>query len=213
MAGKASNRARAGSDRSYHHGDLRRTLLDVALRLLEEFDPGHLSLRAIAREAGVSRAAPYHHFADREALLAAVAAEGFRALRAAMVERVQSTEGNPLERMQEMGVAYVLFAVRHPQLYRLMFGGELQNRLSHEELQRESGATYAALGAAMEDSMGKESGGRGASGEFALSAWALVHGLAMLLVDQRVGEPDMSDQHVEALARRATEVLGRGVAG
>jgi len=213
MPRKAVGRARTGSDRSYHHGDLRRTLLDVALRLLEKFDPGHLSLRAIAREAGVSRAAPYHHFADREALLAAVAAEGFRALRAAMVERVASSEGNPLARMQEMGVAYVLFAVRNPQLYRLMFGGELRDRERHEELARESGATYAALGTAMQESMGNGSGGRGAPGEFALSAWALVHGLAMLLVDQRVGEPDMSDHQVEALARQATEVLGRGVAG
>jgi AcrR family transcriptional regulator len=192
---------------------LRRALLDVALRLLEEYDPGHLSLRAIAREAGVSRAAPYHHFADREALLAAVAAEGFRSLRAAMMEGLESTEGNPLQRMQEMGVAYVLFAVRNPQLYRLMFGGELRDRERHEELIRESGATYAALGAAMEDSMGDGSGGRRAPGEFALSAWALVHGLAMLLVDQRVGEPEMSDHQVEALTRKATDVLGRGVAG
>ncbi|NNG14848.1 MAG: TetR/AcrR family transcriptional regulator [Gemmatimonadales bacterium] len=213
MPRKAVDKPRAGSNRSYHHGDLRRTLLDVALRLLEEFDPSHVSLRAIAREAGVSRAAPYHHFADREALLAAVAAEGFRSLRAAMVERVASTEGNPLERMQEMGVAYVLFAVQNPQLYRLMFGGELRRRESHEELQRESGAAYAALGAAMQDSMETGSGGGGEPGNFALSAWALVHGLAMLLVDQRVGKPDMSDQQVEVLARQATEVLGRGVAG
>ena len=213
MSRKASDKPRAGSDRSYHHGDLRRTLLNVALHLLEEYDPGHLSLRAIAREAGVSRAAPYHHFANREALLAAVATEGFRALRAAMVKRLTSMEGGPLQRMQEMGVAYVLFAVRHPQLYRLMFGGELRDRKHHEELRRESGATYAALGAAMEDSMETGSSGGGEPGAFALSAWALVHGLAMLLVDQRVGEPDMSNHQVEMLGRKTTEVLGRGVAG
>jgi AcrR family transcriptional regulator len=185
MPRKPASKPRAGSNRIYHHGDLRRALLDVALRLVEESDPGHLSLRAIARKAGVSRAAPYHHFADREALLAAVATEGFRALRAAMAKRLSSMERDPLQRMQEMGVAYVLFAVRHPQLYRLMFGGELRDRESHEELRQESGATYASL----------------------------VHGLAMLLVDQRVGDPDMSDQQVEMLARQTTDVLGRGVAG
>jgi AcrR family transcriptional regulator len=128
-----------------------------------------------------------------------------------MAKRLSSMERDPLQRMQEMGVAYVLFAVRHPQLYRLMFGGELRDRESHEELRQESGATYAALGAAMEDSM--ETGGRGEPTAFSLSAWALVHGLAMLLVDQRVGEPGMSDEQVELLARQTTEVLGRGVAG
>jgi AcrR family transcriptional regulator len=133
-----------------------------------------------------------------------------------MAKRLSSMERDPLQRMQEMGVAYVLFAVRHPQLYRLMFGGELRDRESHEELRQESGATYAALGAAMEDSMetGRAGFGRGGEpGAFVLSAWSLVHGLAMLLVDQRVGDPDMSDQQVEMLARQTTDVLGRGVAG
>jgi len=213
MPRKARANARSRPARSYHHGDLRRTLLEVAFRLLEQSDPGQLSLRAIAREAGVSRAAPYHYFVDRETLLAAVAAEGFRALRAAMVERLESAEGTPLRRMQEMGVAYVLFAVRHPQLYRLMFGGELRNRERHAELQRESAETFAALGAAMEDSVPPASGQPGEAGALALSAWALVHGLAMLLVDQRVGEPGMSDAQVELLARRTTAVLGRGVTG
>jgi hypothetical protein len=130
-----------------------------------------------------------------------------------MVERVESSEGAPLERMQEMGVAYVVFAVRHPQLYRLMFGGELRDRERHEELRRESGATYTALGAAMEDSVQTGPGAGGPPSDFALSAWALVHGLAMLLVDQRVGEPGMSDEQVEVLARQATKVLGHGVRG
>ncbi len=210
MPQKPQARPRA---RSYHHGDLRPALLAAALRLLEERDPGDLSLRAIAREAGVSRAAPYHHFADREALLAAVAAEGFRALRAAMMERLEAAAGTPLERMREMGVAYVVFAVRHPQLYRLMFGGEFRNRESHAELVRESAEAYAALGTAMGNSMPAGSGGGGEPDAFALSAWALVHGLAMLVVDRRVGVPDMSDEQVEALARRTIEVLGRGVTG
>jgi len=213
MPQNAQNRPRAQSGRSYHHGDLRPALLDAALRLLEESDPGHLSLRAIAREAGVSRAAPYHHFADREALLAAVAAEGFRALRAAMMERLESTAGTLLERMREMGVAYVVFAVRHPQLYRLMFGGELHNRERDAGLVRESAETYAALGRAMEQSMQGESQSEGEPDAVALSAWALVHGLAMLLVDRRVGNRDMSNEQLEALARRVIGVLGRGVAG
>lgn len=213
MRRQPSSTGPSKADRSYHHGDLRRTLVEVALRQLEHADPAQLSLRGIAREAGVSRAAPYHHFTDREALLAAVAAHGFRALREAMIERLEAAEGTPLHRMQEMGVAYVVFAYRHPQLYRLMFGGELRNRERHAELQRESAETYAALGAAMEDSVSPASEQPGEAGALALSAWALVHGLAMLLVDQRVGEPVMSDAQVELLARRTTAVLGRGVTG
>jgi hypothetical protein len=162
---------------SYHHGDLRRVLLEVGHRLLEETDASHLSLRAIAREAGVSRAAPYHHFAD-----------------------------------------YVLFAFENPHHYRLMFSGEWSDRDRHPELNREADATYGALGSALGglEASGTRKGGRQGKGlaqALALGAWSLVHGLAMLLIDGRVGEAEMTAAEVEGLAREVTRVLGRGLAG
>src|SRR5690349_3579164 len=102
---------------TYHHGDLRPALLKAAGRVLEKEGPAALSLRELARRAGVSHNAPYRHFADREALLAALAADGFR-----MLGEVLGVASS-----RHRGEAYVRFALEHPQLFRLMFGGHLSN--------------------------------------------------------------------------------------
>jgi AcrR family transcriptional regulator len=99
----------------YHHGDLRRALLEAAMVIIERDGPGALTLRAVAREAGVSPAAPYHHFKDKGELLYAVAKEGFHRLKQAM-----STVTGALN-THAMGVAYVEFAHANPALYRVMY--------------------------------------------------------------------------------------------
>src|SRR5437763_706468 len=102
---------------SYHHGDLRPALLASALELLERTGPATLSLREVARHAGVSHQAPYHHFTSREHLLASLATEGFEEL-AAQVERLQATARSPLEAAQRAGVRYVTFAATNPERFR-----------------------------------------------------------------------------------------------
>ena len=106
--------------RPYHHGDLRRGLVDAARRLLESEGPSALSLRAVAREAGVSPAAPYHHFKDKSELLEAIAYEGWNALDASMVH-AKATAPDAGAAITEIGVAYVCFATQHPALYRVMY--------------------------------------------------------------------------------------------
>ena len=108
--------------RPYHHGDLRRALIDAARRLLESEGPSALSLRAVAREAGVSPAAPYHHFKDKGELLDAVAHEGWDMLNSAMKE-ARARADNLGEKMVALGVAYVCFARDNPSLYRVMYDG------------------------------------------------------------------------------------------
>ena len=103
----------------YHHGDLSRALVEAALRLIERDGPSALSLRAVAREAGVSPAAPYHHFADKSELLAAVAHQGWVALGEAMKEGLARAV-TPAQKRTAMGVAYVKFSREHPSLYRVM---------------------------------------------------------------------------------------------
>ena len=152
---------------TYHHGDLRPALLRSAARLLEKEGPGALSLRAVARRAGVSHAAPYRHFADREALLAALAAEGFRRLG----EALAPASG------RAMGEAYVRFALDHPQLFRLMFGGHL-GFARHRELAQAAGRPYQALLAAFRAQPAIADPQTAAA-----AAWSLVHGLAHLLLD------------------------------
>jgi len=110
----------AADSRPYHHGDLRRGLIEAARRLLEVDGPTALSLRAVAREAGVSPAAPYHHFKDKSQLLNAVAMEGWQMLNASLTKARESA-GSLRERLSGVGVAYVSFARDHPDLYRVMY--------------------------------------------------------------------------------------------
>lgn len=106
--------------RPYHHGDLRRALVDAALDIVERDGLAALSLRAVAREAGVSPAAPYHHFKDKQELMVAVGAEGFERLSEEMVVAKSKAPG-PLAAMTAIGVAYVCYARKHPELYTLMW--------------------------------------------------------------------------------------------
>jgi len=106
--------------RPYHHGDLSRALVDAARRILEAEGAAALSLRAVAREAGVSPAAPYHHFKDKDELLSAIAHEGFSRLKMALVAATQAGH-DPRQKMSDLGVAYVKFAQSHPALYRVMY--------------------------------------------------------------------------------------------
>ena len=131
---------------SYHHGDLRRALVDAATRLVRRDGPAQVSLRQIAREAGVSHAAPYHHFSDREALLAEVARGGFEALGEALRRGAADSAGaGPLARLQGAGVGYVDFAVENPEVYRLMFGGLLSDRGRYPALKTAADEAFDVL--------------------------------------------------------------------
>jgi AcrR family transcriptional regulator len=205
----------AQSRSHYHHGDLRRALLEAAEQLIREVGPDAASLRAIARAAGVSHAAPYHHFADLEDLLAAVAASGFVRLREAMLERAATGDDPaPLRRLQEAGIAYVGFAAANPELYRLMFSGRARGSRVHPELAEASDAAYEALGGLLARTTGRKpvgNGGDGGGGEAARASWALVHGLSMLLIDGRLDVDTGDARQVERLAWEVTTVIGRGL--
>lgn len=155
--------------RPYHHGDLPRLLVDVTQRLVEEHGVESVTIARVARECGVSVAAPYRHFDDKRALLGAVAARGFDALR----EAVGGAEGgDERERLVSAGVAYVDFAVAHPALFQLMFD------VTERERQHEAGlAALAGLRTLVEPlrpAIPVETAVR--------STWALAHGLALLRI-------------------------------
>jgi AcrR family transcriptional regulator len=157
--------------RAYHHGDLPAALLRAAGKILEKEGVEALALRPLARRTGVSHAAPYRHFRDRESLLAALAAEGFAMLGRAL--RDAAAAGG----LRAMGEAYVRFALGHPQRFRLMFGGSLRLD-AHPALRQAAAQTYAGLVRAFEPLAGAEGALTAAA-----AAWSLVHGLAQLLLD------------------------------
>ena len=137
------SQAKSAEPRPYHHGDLRRALVDAARRLLEAEGPSALSLRAVAREAGVSPAAPYHHFKDKAELLDAVASEGWDILGAQMLEGKSSAEG--LHQLTALGIAYVCFARENPALYRVMYDAARDKETLPEEVQNDKDSAYCMV--------------------------------------------------------------------
>jgi AcrR family transcriptional regulator len=160
----------ANSNRPYHHGDLAISLREAARAILEEEGLGALSLRSVARRAGVSHAAPYRHYASREALLADIAVEGLGSLRAELAQAA-AAPGDRSERIVRIGGAYLRFASRHEGLLRLMFGSQLPNRGDYPGLAEATALIGEDIGAALGDA---------AAG---LAVWAAVHGLAMLILE------------------------------
>lgn len=182
--------------RGYHHGDLRAALVVAALELLEAGEP--FSLRAVARRAGVSTAAPYRHFADRDALESALAVHGLRELTAELAARPgkpakPGKPGKPASstEISELAVVYVRFALRRPALFRLMFGRECDDR--DDERVRASGALHDHLESVMAEAFPSSD-----PTALATAGWSLAHGLAFLHLDGKLpsADPAAVDQRV-----------------
>ncbi|HUX14098.1 MAG TPA: TetR/AcrR family transcriptional regulator [Spirochaetia bacterium] len=165
----------------YHHGALREALLDSAMRAIESDGLERLSLRDLAGTIGVSKTAPYRHFASKRALLEAIAAEGFRLL-AADLERSEEPGPGTADRLGTIARSYIDFARSRPALYRLMFS-KLGYSLESEACRLNSGRAFGVLVRAVDARM--STGWRSVENQEAviLSVWALVHGWAGLLID------------------------------
>jgi AcrR family transcriptional regulator len=166
--------------RSYHHGDLQAALIRTAGKMLEKEGVEALKLREVARRAGVSHNAPYRHFTEREALLAALAAEGFGML--ALAQQAAAASGG----LRAMGEAYVHFALAHPQRFRLMFGGQI-SIANHARLREVATRAFDGLSGALTARVPEAQGAKDSS----IAAWALVHGLAQLLLGKRISSVAM----------------------
>ncbi|WP_240231276.1 TetR/AcrR family transcriptional regulator [Devosia lacusdianchii] len=177
----------------YHHGDLRRALLEAALLILERDGEAGLQLRDLARAVGVSAGAPYRHFDSRAALLEALAVTGFQRFTTAMEDVAAA---NPPDMLAAMGKTYVLFALNNKGLFRLMFSPQVK-RDNRPGLRMAADAAF--------DTLRQVSGGNTKAGRVAaLAAWARVHGLAVLLLDGQIAV--QAGEDIEALI---SEIIGK----
>lgn len=205
-AARAPRRAKKPSDR-YHHGDLRRALLQAAVRTLQKHGFEALTLRAVGEELGVSRSALYRHFTDKSALLTAVAAEGFRLLRVDLTEAWEGA-GKGRQGFEAMGLAYVRFGVAHPWHYRVMFGSGFDLDETDQELGAEGSAAFGVLVDALMEQQAQDLVKKDDPRTQANFVWALVHGIALLAID---GSLAQQGAEVDALAHYAMERLRSGI--
>ena len=190
---------------SYHHGNLREQLMDVAVVHLRKHGTEKLSLRAIARDLGVSQTAPYRHFKDKDALLAALATDGFQLLTQEMNEALAATSDDAISALQACGTAYINFARQNPEKYRLMFGRHNIDTSAYPELVSSGQASFNVLQDVIQRGINDGSFKDQPAPLVVNSAWAIVHGLATLILDRL--EDKMPESAIEAQIEFSTRVL------
>ena len=191
-------------DKPYHHGDLRRRLIAVGEAVLAERGLTGLSLREVARRLGVSHNAPFKHFASREALLAAIAEDGFADI-ARRLQAATDSDAGPAG-MMERGVAYVTFALERPAVFRLMFGGVL-DPAEHPGLAERAAASLEGMTRRIGEAFGDDE----SLGDATLSAWAFGHGLASLLLDGQIPPALRAGRSDVQIARDVTAAIAHAV--
>jgi AcrR family transcriptional regulator len=172
---------------AYHHGDLRNALVQAGLQILRENDVHSLSLREVARLAGVSQAAPYRHFTNKESLLAAIAQEGFVLLSSKIRAVITRLSSSPKEQFHACNLEHFRLATEHPDHFRLMFGGGLVlNPKDHPELARAARESFDEFVQVIANCQRAQLIKSGDPQQMAIFAWSGVHGFATLYIDHRL---------------------------
>ncbi|WP_242649892.1 TetR/AcrR family transcriptional regulator [Yoonia litorea] len=185
-----NNREENTKSGRYHHGDLRAQLIEATRQLVEQKGPEHLSVSEASRLAGVSTAAPYKHFKDKDALLRAVADAGMVRQKNQMIEALAPLPRQSLARITALGRVYVTFAQREPAVFRLMFG--LSSDHGQDDALVEKGeATYDLVKSEVAAYRGSEIV-EDIDEKRAFQLWSFVHGMSFLLIDGKLGELELS---------------------
>ncbi len=201
----------AGKTDTYHHGDLRRALLAAAMDLVRERGVDGLTLRELARRAGVSHNAPYHHFADKGALVSALVVESFQRFEQVFRDAVVATPGSHLAKVRAIGGAYVRFAFDDPPRFALMWRPELRTIEDDSPVDQAGMASYQVL---LDEVAAGQRAGEVVEGDVAqlsLAAWSAVHGLAMLIVDGPLRDRTLTWEQAEPLVDAVLELAIRGL--
>lgn len=200
---------------TYHHGDLKNALIQAGLDVLVEEGADGLSLRKVASRAGVSHSAPYAHFTDKQALIAAISTEGFRQLQSALDAAERAGGSDPAARLVEVAWAYARFALDNRDWFKVMFSGLLENERAYPDFVAVSHDNFARFQQQVE---GYQQAGLlrpGPPDVTALSLWSLVHGFVSLLLERQISSAILDRMAVkdllcETLNQITLVDLGRG---
>ena len=203
---KLNNGDMSNNKFQYHHGDLPSALIEAALKRIAQEGVEKLSLRAVARDIGVSQTAPYRHFKDKTHLLVAIARQGFEML--ASQKLLACNDADPIDELIEGGIRYVNFAIANPERYKLMFGSKIENRCDFEDLMSAGQASFRVIVERVE---------RGVAGGLlvkedpqilAKNCWTTVHGISSLYIDGYLQDMEWS---FEEFVRKEITLCIRGI--
>ncbi len=194
---------------NYHHGDLRQTIIEEALVWIDQENMVSLSLRGIARRVGVSHNAPYRHFPDKESLLVAIAETGFKQLHQTLQQESINNLDNVQKRLENIGIAYVKYAIDHQAYYRVMSSDYPRNSNQYPQLAQASNNAFNVLLDVIKAGQAAKVFNAQDAQQLARVCWSLVHGVAMLAIDNQFMNYDRTS--VVELAQIATKTVSKGI--
>jgi AcrR family transcriptional regulator len=193
--------------RPYHHGNLKKVIVDTALGMLAENNGWHFTMREVARRAEVSHAAPYKHFPDKSSLLAELALIGFDLLRANLKMALKSAGMQPVDRFFVAGKTYIQFGLTNPSLYKLMFSAEANAGSSQVHLDERAMSALGVLLEVLESGQNQKVFKRRSLNDQTAACWAQVHGLTMLSIDGLLYEEKVGGNAIDGALRTLLEGL------
>ncbi len=185
--------------KSYHHGHLKNALISAGIEILSKEGLAGLSIRKVAKKAGVSHAAPYAHFADKQALIAAISTEGYRRLYDQLSAAVESHKDNPQQMLVEVGWAYIQFAMRDPEHFKTMFSGVIEQEKDYPEFREMSQKSFELLVSLVRDCQEAGLLAPGSADMVSISLWSLVHGFVLLLLESQISHTLLDRMSVRTL--------------
>jgi AcrR family transcriptional regulator len=192
-------------------GDPERALIDAAVAIVAEGGLAEVNLPDLEMRAGLAKEAAAAHFATKQALLAAAAVEGFRILREEFVEALKTRGEDPLDRWEAIGIAYVRFAVRHPGYFRIMYDSNLSSHETFPALDKAARDAFHVLIEAVAASQAAKRVPHGEARDLAFISWAMMHGVADLLLNRQFARLSENVVQAEAAALAAARVLRMGL--
>ncbi|MBN2547989.1 MAG: TetR/AcrR family transcriptional regulator [Anaerolineales bacterium] len=188
---------------SYHHGDLKNALIQAGTEILSTEGVSALSLRRVASKAGVSHSAPYAHFADKQALIAAISTEGFRLLYKRLLAEVEADRDDPTRMLVEVAYAYLMFARAMPAYFKIMFSGILEKEQEYPDFVDLSKKNFQLLVGLVQQCQSAGLLQAGAPEVLAVSIWSLVHGFTALLLERQIPGAILDQYELKALLIQA----------
>ena len=185
--------------KNYHHGDLKNALVKAGIQILSKEGLGGLSLRRVAKKAGVSHTAPYAHFADKQALIAAISTEGYHQLYEQLTTTVETNHGNPQNLLVEVGWAYVQFALKDPELFKVMFSGVIEQEKDYPDFREISQKNFQLLVGIVKTYQETGLLSPEPVDLVAVRLWSLVHGFIMLLLEGQISHTLLDRMSIKTL--------------